>query len=134
MPGSLATDFPVSILPTSPGANLNLKSDRQNQTYRENVPMMRKTAATALALLTIACVLKFIGNTVTIYSAASASSEQNSDAANATQIGLQYETFFTKQNVNWDRSQASGSIGLYNGTEEAVPILGKYSSYDTSIL
>jgi hypothetical protein len=51
-----------------------------------------------------------------------------------TLIGLQYESFFTKHNVNWDSSQASGSVGLYNGTEEAIPILGKYSSYDANII
>jgi len=51
-----------------------------------------------------------------------------------TLIGLQYESFFTKHNVNWDSSQASGSVGLYNGTEEAIPILGKYSSYDVNII
>ncbi len=36
-------------------------------------------------------------------------------------IGMQYETWFTRGNVNWD-------------TAEAVPIFGKYSSYDASIL
>jgi hypothetical protein len=51
-----------------------------------------------------------------------------------TLIGLQYEAYFTKHNVNWDSNQASGSVGLYNGTAEAIPILGKYSSFDASIL
>ncbi len=58
------------------------------------------------------------------------------DAAHSarTLIGLQYETFFTPHNVSWEGGTASGSVGLFSGTQEAVPILGKYSSYDTKIL
>ena len=59
---------------------------------------------------------------------------QAASKAPRTLIGLQYESFFTKHNVNWDKSEASGSVGLYNGTEEAIPILGKYSSYDVNII
>jgi hypothetical protein len=36
-------------------------------------------------------------------------------------IGMQYETWFTRGNVTWD-------------TAEAVPIFGKYSSYDVGII
>jgi hypothetical protein len=52
-----------------------------------------------------------------------------------TLIGLQYESFFTPHNVNWGPPVGpSGSIGLYNGSAEAIPILGKYSSYDVNII
>ncbi len=36
-------------------------------------------------------------------------------------IGIQYENWFTRSNANWD-------------TTEAIPMLGKYSSYDPGIL
>jgi len=36
-------------------------------------------------------------------------------------IGLQYETWFTPGNANWDAA-------------EAIPILGKYSSYDAAVM
>ncbi len=36
-------------------------------------------------------------------------------------IGMQYEPWFTRDNVNWD-------------TAEAIPILGKYSSFDVNVL
>ena len=52
-----------------------------------------------------------------------------------TLIGLQYDSFFTPHNVNWGPPVGpSGSIGLYNGTAEAIPILGKYSSFDVDLL
>jgi hypothetical protein len=51
-----------------------------------------------------------------------------------TLIGLQYESLFTKHNVSWEGNQPSGSVGLYNGTAEAVPILGKYNSDDVSLI
>ena len=60
--------------------------------------------------------------------------QSNAAQSTRTLIGLQYEAYFTSQNVNWDSNQASGSVGLYNGTAEAIPILGKYSSTDVSIL
>jgi hypothetical protein len=64
-----------------------------------------------------------------------AAAQESKDAARGrTLIGMQYEAFFTPHNVNWEGGQASGSIGLYNGTQEAVPILGKYSSNDPTIL
>ncbi len=45
------------------------------------------------------------------------------DSANVSRslIGIQYENWFTPHNATWD-------------TAEAIPILGKYSSYDPSIL
>ncbi len=45
------------------------------------------------------------------------------DAANfqGSLIGMQYETWFTSKNATWD-------------TAEAVPILGKYSSYDVNVV
>ena len=45
------------------------------------------------------------------------------DAATVSRslIGIQYENWFTPQNATWD-------------TAEAIPILGKYSSYDPSVL
>jgi hypothetical protein len=66
--------------------------------------------------------------------AARPAAEASATNVPSTLIGLQYETFFTPQNVNWDKPRASGAVGLYNGTEEAIPILGKYSSYDVKIL
>jgi hypothetical protein len=47
----------------------------------------------------------------------------NFDAANVSRslIGIQYENWFTPHNATWD-------------TAEAIPILGKYNSYDPSIL
>jgi hypothetical protein len=60
--------------------------------------------------------------------------QRETTTSSPTLIGLQYETFFTPHNVSWDASQTSGSVGLYSGTAEAIPILGKYSSYDVNIL
>jgi len=52
-----------------------------------------------------------------------------------TRIGLQYETYFTPLNTNWGATGANGiAVSLQNGTEEAIPILGNYSSLDTKIL
>src|ERR1022692_1570763 len=59
---------------------------------------------------------------------------QEASKSPGTLIGLQYESYFTKHNVSWETSQASGAIGLYNGTQEAIPILGKYSSYDVNVI
>ena len=63
-----------------------------------------------------------------------ANSHQDPAKSPHTLIGLQYESFFTLHNVSWDASQPSGSVGLYSGTAEAIPILGKYSSYDVKII
>ena len=54
--------------------------------------------------------------------AASASGILEADQHPGSLIGLQYETFFTPHNV-----------GSYE-TAEAIPILGKYSSYDVSVI
>lgn len=59
---------------------------------------------------------------------------QGAATSSRTLIGLQYETFFTPHNVSWDASRTSGSVGLYSATAEAIPILGKYSSFDVNIL
>ncbi len=59
---------------------------------------------------------------------------QDVSESHGTLIGLQYESFFTPHNVSWDAHQVSGSVGLYSGTEEAIPILGKYSSYDVKVI
>lgn len=54
--------------------------------------------------------------------------------APTTFIGLQYETYFTPLNTVWSGNKNTGVSGLQRGTEEAIPILGKYSSYDVSAL
>jgi hypothetical protein len=48
---------------------------------------------------------------------------ENFDAANVSRslIGIQYENWFTPHNATWD-------------TAEAIPMLGKYNSYDPAIL
>lgn len=51
-----------------------------------------------------------------------------------TLIGLQYELYRTPLNVGWGAVRRAGWVGLFNGTQEAIPILGKYSSYDVNIL
>ncbi|HVA01760.1 MAG TPA: hypothetical protein VMV34_08905 [Terriglobia bacterium] len=51
-----------------------------------------------------------------------------------TLIGLQYELYRTPLNVGWGAVRPAGWVGLDNGTQEAIPILGKYSSYDVKIL
>ncbi len=88
-------------------------------------------------LLSIACVLAVAGGREPVNPAAQnppASSQQRASKSPHTLIGLQYESFFTPHNINWGPVEPSGSIGLYNGTAEAIPILGKYSSYDVNIL
>ena len=45
-----------------------------------------------------------------------------------TLMGLQYEPYFTNLNVGWETHRATGIPGLNKGTQEAIPILGKYSS------
>jgi hypothetical protein len=49
-------------------------------------------------------------------------------------MGLQYEPYFTNLNVGWETHRATGIPGLNKGTQEAIPILGKYSSYDVNII
>ena len=49
-------------------------------------------------------------------------------------IGLQYETYFTKLNVAWDTHRRTDIPGLNKGTQEAIPLLGTYSSYDVNII
>ena len=39
---------------------------------------------------------------------------QEASKSPGTLIGLQYESYFTKHNVSWETSQASGAVGLYN--------------------
>ena len=51
-----------------------------------------------------------------------------------TLMGLQYETYFTKLNVGWDAHRRTDIPGLNKGTQEAIPILGTYSSYDVNII
>jgi hypothetical protein len=51
-----------------------------------------------------------------------------------TLMGLQYEPYFTPHNVGWALDQKSDIPGLNQGTEEAIPILGKYSSYDVNLI
>ena len=52
-----------------------------------------------------------------------------------TLMGLQYETFFTDLNVGWEPPRVTTGVpGLSKGTQEAIPILGKYSSYDVNII
>jgi hypothetical protein len=99
--------------------------------------MTRTHCVLATTLLFLACIA---GPAVGNYSAAIGSDlpeqkiQAKAEASPRTLIGLQYEAFFTDQNMNWNSTQASGSIGLYNGTAEAIPILGKYRSTDVSIL
>src|ERR1039458_4675491 len=88
-------------------------------------------------LLSMACAMELAGGS----GAANAAARETHPQAHPegakpqhTLIGLQYEAYFTKHNVNWDSNQASGSVGLFNGTAEAIPVLGKYSSVDASIL
>lgn len=54
--------------------------------------------------------------------------------AGNTLIGLQYETYFTPLNTNWSGAGTTSVAGLLRGTEEAIPLLGKYNSFDTEIL
>ena len=63
-----------------------------------------------------------------------AKGQQEAAKSARTLIGLQFEAYFTKHNVSWDASQPSGTVGLYSGTEEAIPILGTYSSYDVNVI
>lgn len=49
------------------------------------------------------------------------SSDKILEATKGSLIGMQYEPWFTPKNATWD-------------TAEAVPILGKYSSYDVNVL
>ena len=51
-----------------------------------------------------------------------------------TLMGLQYETYFTNLNVGWETHRGTDIPGLNKGTQEAIPILGKYSSYDVNII
>ena len=51
-----------------------------------------------------------------------------------TLMGLQYEPYFTKLNVGWETGQETGIEGLVKGTQEAIPILGRYSSYDVNLI
>lgn len=62
------------------------------------------------------------------------SARQEVPKAPATLIGLQYELYRTPLNVGWGKVRPSGWVGLYDGTQEAIPILGKYSSFDVNIL
>ena len=51
-----------------------------------------------------------------------------------TLMGLQYEPYFTPHNVAWEAHQKTDIPGLDKGTQEAIPILGTYSSYDVNII
>jgi hypothetical protein len=51
-----------------------------------------------------------------------------------TLMGLQYETYFTNLNVGWDAHRRTDIPGLNKGTQEAIPVLGTYSSYDVNII
>ena len=51
-----------------------------------------------------------------------------------TLMGLQYEPYFTNLNAGWETHRATGIPGLNKGTQEAIPILGKYSSYDVKVI
>lgn len=51
-----------------------------------------------------------------------------------TLIGLQYESYFTPLNTTWGGQRKTGVPSLVQGTQEAIPILGKYSSFDVPIL
>jgi hypothetical protein len=51
-----------------------------------------------------------------------------------TLMGLQFEPYFTNLNVGWETHRATGIPGLNKGTQEAIPILGKYSSYDVNVI
>ena len=55
-------------------------------------------------------------------------------ATTGTLIGLQYEPYFTPHNVGWETNRDTDIPGLIKGTQEAVPILGKYSSFDVNII
>jgi hypothetical protein len=63
-----------------------------------------------------------------------ASGSLGASGAPKTLIGLQYELYRTPLNVGWTPGSPSGWVGLDNGTQEAVPILGKYSSFDVNLL
>ena len=95
--------------------------------------MLRTSVAGALLWAACALLVGGIGAVTPTAANRGAGGQQGVASAPHTLIGLQYEAFFTKHNVNWEGSQASGSVGLYSGTQEAVPILGKYSSYDPNI-
>src|ERR1017187_5970918 len=89
-------------------------------------------------LLSIACILGLsggIGRGNLVAEDTTAKRRVESGISSRTLIGLQYESFFTPHNVNWTPPVGpSGSIGLYNGSAEAIPVLGKYSSYDVKII
>lgn len=86
--------------------------------------------------LAAACSVGFaLGSNPAARAAANDQPKDHEEAsASRTLIGLQYESFFTLHNVSWDASHPSGSVGLYSGTEEAIPILRKYSSYDVNVI
>ncbi len=63
-----------------------------------------------------------------------ANGQLEASKAPGTLIGLQYEPYFTKSNVGWDIQPGMGIPGLNKGTQEAIPILGKYSSYDVNLI
>jgi hypothetical protein len=63
-----------------------------------------------------------------------AANRKEAAKAPETLMGLQYELYRTPLNVGWAAGSRSGWVGLDNGTQEAIPILGKYSSQDVNIL
>lgn len=69
-------------------------------------------------------------------STVTASQTQRLDAATfrGTLIGLQYETYFTPHNTQWTGKRETAVSNLLQGTEEAIPILGEYSSFDVKTL
>lgn len=63
-----------------------------------------------------------------------ASRDLPASSLSKTLIGLQYETYFTPLNTNWGGNSETALSNLQQGTEEAIPILGKYSSFDVKVL
>ena len=63
-----------------------------------------------------------------------AAGQLEASKVSGTLMGLQYEPYFTNLNVGWETNQATGIPGLIKGTQEAIPILGKYSSYDVNLI
>ena len=51
-----------------------------------------------------------------------------------TLIGMQYETYFTPHNTVWSGKNETAVTSLQQGTQEAIPILGEYSSFDVATL
>ena len=95
------------------------------------------TAAVVLSI-TLGAVPSALGTHVRSQhtSALPPSQTRHLDAAKfrGTLIGLQYETYFTPHNTQWKGKRETAVSSLQQGTEEAIPILGEYSSFDVKTL